>query len=205
MYHTHDCKSDVSRTSRAVKRIFALFMIVCIMSSMVSCGDDTTDDKNLTENLVKSYMQSFRDYNISKMNGSSLFKFESYNDSDEVDASCKLLASNVSWTIDGISVSGNSAIAQVTMTVPVDFEGICRDALDDAMLQIEQDSHRLPAEVINLSIKKFANKADKTSVSSEISMSKVNNKWYISKSQDVIEIISEIRAPVAAIYSVIGQ
>lgn len=205
MYHTLHCKMCKNNTSHSAVRLLGLFMTLCVIMSAASCHNDTEDDSNLTENLVKSYMQSFCNYDISKMNGSSLLKFPSYDDSDDVNACCKLLASKVSWTIESINVSGNSAIAQVNVTMPNDFDGICKDALNDAMLQIEQDSHRLPAEVINLAIKKFANKADKTSITAEISISKVNNKWYIAKSQDVTEIISEIRTPVAAIYSIIEQ
>ena len=139
------------------------------------------------------------------MNKNSLSKWEVYADGDEVTTSCKLLASKIKWTTESINVSGNSAIAQVNLTPPADFNGICREALDDTMLQLEQDSDRLPAEVLNLSIKNYANRADKISITVEISMSKVNNQWYIAKSQDVTDLLSDIRTPVAAVYSVIGQ
>lgn len=183
----------------------ALLAALCMVLVTAACSDNTVDDKDLTESLVKSYMESFCRYDIGGMNKNSLSKLESYADGDEVTTSCKLLASRVKWTTESINVSGNSAIAQVSVTLPADFDGICRAALDDAMLQMEQGSDRLPAEVLHLSIKNYANRAEKVALTAEISMSKVNNKWYVAKSQDITEILSDIRTPVAAVYSVIGQ
>lgn len=205
MYCATHCKKSGRRVSVCAARLAAMLTAWCLVFLTASCRSDTADDKNMTENLVKSYMESFCGYDIGKMNKSSLLKLETYSDGDEVNTSCKLLASKVKWTIESINVSGNSAIAQVSLSLPADFESICQQALDDAMLQIEQDSDRLPAEIINLAIKKYAGNADQTSMTAEISMSKVNNQWYIAKSQDVTEIISDIRTPVAAVYSVIGQ
>lgn len=205
MYRIHKQKTEGMPTRRPAVRWTALLAALCMVFVTASCRDNTVDDQDLTESLVKSYMEAFCSYDISKMNKNSLSKWEVYADGDEVTTSCKLLASKIKWTTESINVSGNSAIAQVNLTRPADFNGICREALDDTMLQLEQDSDRLLAEVLNLSIKNYANRADKISITVEISMSKVNNQWYIAKSQDVTDILSDIRTPVAAVYSVIGQ
>lgn len=205
MYGIHDYKKRSNGALRPAARLAALLAALCMMLAAVSCSNDTVDDKDLTQSLVKSYMEAFCSYDISKMNKNSLSKLEAYSDSDEVNTSCKLLASKIKWTMESINISGNAAIAQISMTMPADFDGICRGALDDAMIQIEQDSDQLPAEIINSAIKQYAGRADTTSLTAEISLSKVNNKWYVAKSQDVTEIISDIRTPVAAVYHVIEQ
>lgn len=205
MYRVYRQKTRGMAAWRLSVRWGALLAALCMIFVTASCSDNTVDDKDLTESLVKSYMESFCSYDISNMNKNSLSKWETYPDGDEVVTSCKLLASKIKWSVESINVSGNSAIAQVSVTLPADWNSICQAALDDAMMQLEQDSDRLPAEVIHSAIKNYANKADKTAMTVEITMSKVNNKWYITKSQDVNEILSEIRTSVAAVYSVIGQ
>ena len=189
--------------ARAAAWLVTLAMLFCTLFGMTACKDKGNDDKLVTEKLITSYMEAFTDYDIGKMNKASLIKLETYEDSDDVNISCKQLAARTSWVIESINVSGNSAIAQVGVTTPQHFTDICREALDDAMLQIEQDSERLPAEILRLSIKNHSKRADTVSVTAEISLSKVNNKWYIAKSQDVTDMLSEIRTAVAAVYTVI--
>lgn len=198
-FHTADIRS-------AVRRFAALLTVCCLLLSAVSCRSKPDDDKTMTQSVVKSYLDAFGGYQIPKMNQVSLTKLETYDDSNEINTSCKLLTSRTARTMESITVSGNSAIAQVSITMPRDFDGICREALDNAMLQMEQDtSERLPAEILNLSIKKYANQAEKVTVTAEISLSKVNNKWYIVKSQDIVDILSDIRTSVAAVYSVLDD
>ena len=104
----------------------------------------------------------------------------------------------------GITVSGNAAIAQISIAAPADYQTICREALDSAMLQIEQDtSEKPPAEILRLSIKKTVGQADRIPSTAEITLSKVNNKWYIVRSQDIADLMSEIRTAVVSVYTVI--
>ena len=139
------------------------------------------------------------------MNKNSLSVIESYGDSKAVNASCKVLAARISWQIENISINGNAAIAQITLVRPQNFEVICTDALSDAMRQIEQNAERTPAEILASAIKSRAEKTDAVQISVEIPMSKVANKWMISKTHTIDGIISEIRTPTSAVYSLIGQ
>ena len=182
----------------------ALLTACCLLLMCVSCGEKPDDDKDMTRSAVEQYLDAFGQYNIAKMNQVSLTKFAAYDDSAEVNAACKLLTSRTTRTVEGITVSGNAAIAQISIAAPADYQAICREALDSAMLQIEQDtSEKPPAEILRLSIKKTAGHADRIPSTAEITLSKVNNKWYIVRSQDIADLMSEIRTAVVSAYTVI--
>lgn len=184
-------------------RALALALAVCMMFAAVSCRDSKPDDKDLTQRLVSDYMDAFTHHQIGKMNQYSLSKCSPYNDSDAVDDACKVLLAKTKWSVQSVSISGSSGIALVSVNAPRDFEAICRGALDDTLLQIEQDAERLPEEVLLLSIKQFAGRADTETTIVEISLTKLNNKWYIAKAQDVTDILSDIRTAVVSVYRII--
>ena len=185
-------------------RWVALLTACCLLLMCVSCGEKPDDDKDMTRSVVEQYLDAFGQYNIARMNQVSLTRFAAYDDSAEVNAACKLLTSRTTRTVEGITVSGNAAIAQISIAAPEDYQTICREALDSAMLQIEQDtSEKPPAEILRLSIKKTVGQADRIPSTAEITLSKVNNKWYIVRSQDIADLMSEIRTAVVSVYTVI--
>lgn len=182
-----------------------LSVMLLLLLTVVSCRDNPSDDKTMTDEMITQYLTALCEYDIKTMNQNSLSVIESYGDGKAVNASCKVLAARISWQIENISINGNAAIAQVTITRPKNFEVICTDALSDAMKQIEQNTERTPAEILAASIKTRAEKTDAVQISVEIPMSKVANKWMIGKTHTIDGIISEIRTPTAAVYSLIGQ
>ena len=182
-----------------------LLSVMLLLLTVVSCKEQPSDDKTVTDQIIRQYLTALCEYDIKTMNKNSLSVIESYGDSKAVNASCKVLAARISWQIENISINGNAAIAQITLVRPQNFEVICTDALSDAMRQIEQNAERTPAEILASAIKSRAEKTDAVQISVEIPMSKVANKWMISKTHTIDGIISEIRTPTSAVYSLIGQ
>ncbi len=182
-----------------------LSVMLLLLMTVVSCGDNPSDDKTMTDEMITQYLTALCEYDIKTMNQNSLSAIESYGDSKAVNASCKVLAARIEWQIENISIDGNAAIAQVTIVRPQDFEAICTDALTDAMQQIEQSTEHTPTEFLAASIKTYAQKTDTIRISVEIPMSKVANKWMISKTHTIDGMISEIRTSTAAVYALIGQ
>jgi hypothetical protein len=177
----------------------ALILVVC------SCHKEESDDSSMTDTLLKNYMNALCEFDISAMNESNLGTIEDYSDSDSVKSACKILAGKISWSADNVNINGNTAVVQLNITLPNDIEGICRAAFDNAMIQLEQETDKTPDELIRTQLKKYADAADTRQISAEISMCKVDNKWFINQSTDTATIISEIRTPAAAIYSMITQ
>lgn len=183
----------------------ALLSVMLLLLTVVSCKDTPSDDKTVTDEIITQYLTAMCEYDIPTMNRNCLSVIESYGDSKAVNDSCRVLAARISWQIEAISINGNAAIAQVTIVRPKNYEVICTDALDDAMQQIEQNTDRSPAEILAASIKTRAEETDAVQISVEIPMSKISNKWMIGKTHTIDGIISDIRTPTAAVYSLIGQ
>lgn len=190
---------------RHLRQWVALLTALTVMLLAVSCGKKQSTDQTMTEALITDYMNGLCKYDIAAMNKTCLSKLDAYGDSKDVNAACRLLTSKIKWQCDAVSINGNSAIAQVTVTLPTDFDGICRDALGDALLKLEQGSEKTPAELLRDAMGSRVEKAEVTDISVEISMNKIDNKWYIVQSNRVGGIISDVRTPVAAVYSMIGQ
>ena len=138
-------------------------------------------------------------------NKCSMGKLDAYDDCEEAVMACGTLAGRIKWEGDNISIHGNSAIAQVKLTLPADFGEICDLALSDVMKTVDGGSERDPAELLASAIRKRAGNAGYTQLSVEVSMTKVNNKWYIVQSLGINHVISDIRTPVASAYSMIGR
>lgn len=190
---------------RHLRQWVALLTALTVMLLAVSCGKKQSTDQTMTEALITEYMNGLCKYDISAMNKTRLSKLDAYGDGKDVNAACRLLASRIQWQSDAVSINGNSAIAQITVALPADFDGICRDALGDTLLKLEQGSEKTPAELLRDAMDSRAEKAEITDISMEISMNKIDNKWYIVQSNRVDGIISDIRTPVAAVYSMIDQ
>ncbi len=201
----HLTKERRCRSVYRRKCVALLSVLFLLLTTVVSCKDQPSDDKTVTDHIIRQYLTALCEYDIKTMNQNSLSVIESYGDSKEINASCKVLAARISWQIEGISINGNAAIAQITLVRPQNFEVICTDALGDAMRQIEQNTERTPAQMLGASIKSRAEKTDAVQISVEIPMSKVADKWMIGKTHTIDGIISEIRTPTAAVYALIGQ
>lgn len=186
-------------------KITAVFITMALIFLMNSCHNNESDDNTMTDTLLKNYMNSLCDFDISAMNENNLYKTDQYPDSESVKSACKIIAQKISWSVDNININGSTAIAQVKIILPNDVESICNSALNNSMMQIEQGSDKTPDELIRTEIKNYTDNAETREISAEISMSKVGNKWFISQSPDTASIISDIRTPVAAIYSIIEQ
>lgn len=186
-------------------KITAVFIAIALVLLMTSCNNDESDDNTMTDTLLKKYMNSLCNFDISAMNENNLYKIDEYPDSDNVKSVCKIIAQKISWSVENININGSTAIAQVKITLPTDVEAICNSSLNDAMMQIEQGTEASSDELIRTEIKNYLNSAETHEISAEVSMSKVGNKWFISQSPDTASIISDIRTPVAAIYSIIEQ
>lgn len=186
------------------RKTAALFLSVMMILGCVSCGDEKPDDNSMTRSLLDSYMSSFLNYDISGINKCCMAKLDGYGDSGEVNEGCKILTSRVVWECENISIDGNSAIAQVRLTLPGNFEAICTAALDDAIDTLDKNPEANPAATLASAVKKRASKAETVEESVEISMAKVNNKWYIVRSMGVNRILSDIRTPVRSVYMMLG-
>ena len=191
------------RRSAALYVAFLIWMLPVLV--FVSCGESKSDDSSMTESLLHSYMECFCDYNIAGMNKYSMAKLDVYDDSKEAVRACGTLAGRIGWECGNISIHGNSAIAQVRLRLPADFKGICDLALSDLMKTVDGRSDGDPAVLLLSAIRKRAAQAEQTELSVEISMTKVNNKWYIVQSLGINHIISDLRTPVAYAFSVIGR
>jgi hypothetical protein len=194
---------------QAVRRSAALsaafLMLLLPVLACTSCGESKSDDSSLTESLLHSYMECFCDYNIAGMNKCSMGKLDSYDDCEQAVRACGMLAGRIKWEGDNIGIHGNSAIAQVKLTLPADFREICDLALSDVMKDVDGGSDGDPAEMLASAIKKRAGKAETAELSVEVSMTKVNNKWYIVQSLGINHVLSDIRTSVACAYSMIGR
>ena len=194
------------RAGRRTAALTAAFLMMLLpMLACSSCGESKSDDSSLTESLLHTYMECFCDYNIAGMNKCSMGKLDAYDDCEEAVMACGTLAGRIKWEGDNISIHGNSAIAQVKLTLPADFGEICDLALSDVMKTVDGGSERDPAELLASAIRKRAGNAGYTQLSVEVSMTKVNNKWYIVQSLGINHVISDIRTPVASAYSMIGR
>lgn len=190
----------------AVLLLVAAFFIIALPVSICnSLSESKSDDSVMTESLIDSYMKSVCDYDIAGMNKCSMARLESYNDCEEAVKACAYITSRIEWECENISIDGNSAIAQIRMTVPGDFDKICHLALSDLMKSIDSSSDDDPADLLASYVRKRAGKAETTALSAEISMTKVNNRWYIVKSLGVNRLLSDIRTQVACAFSVIGR
>ena len=184
---------------RMLCAVFALLMTV----SCLSCGDNKSNDTTMTESLIASYMNAFRDYNISGMNKCCMVNLDPYDDSDAEVKACRAIAERVDWESLPISIDGNSAIAQLKLTVPADVETVCGAALNDTVKALDGGSDDNYADLLIAAIKKRAGNAKTVTLSVEIHMTKVDNKWYIVKSLGVNRFLSEIRTSVTAAFSLI--
>lgn len=191
--------------NRHLIKITSILISAVLIFAMSACHKDESDDNTMTNTLLNDYMNSLCDFDINAMNKNNLSQIEDYSDSDGTKSACKVLAKKINWSIESVNINGSTAIAQVAITLPDDIEGICSSALSDAMMQLEQGSDKTTYELIQTQIEKYADSADTREISAEISMSKVGNKWFISQSLDTTSIISDIRTPVAAVYSIIEQ
>ena len=189
---------------RLCRRAAAVFLAMMTILTFVSCDDAKPDDSSMTRDLLESYMNSVRSYNIASLNKCCMAKLDGYGDSDEVNKGCKALASRIVWECENIRIDGSSAIAQVRVTLPVNFEGICTAAFSDAAARLDDDPEENAASALLSALKKRAAKAETTEQSVEISMTKVDNKWYIVKSMGINRVISDIRTPVKSVYSILG-
>jgi hypothetical protein len=186
------------------KRTAALFLSVMMTFVCASCGDSKTDDNSMTRSLLDSYMSSFLNYDINGLNKCCMARLDGYDDSEEATKGCKILTSRIVWECETISIDGNSAIAQVKITRPADFEGICTAALDEAIDNLDKNPEADPGASLTSALKKQSSGAETTEESVEISMTKVDNKWYIVKSLAMNRIISDIRTPVRSVYLLLG-
>ena len=194
----------VIRNKTVCHKAAALLVILMLTLGCAGCGEDKSDDSTMTQSLLNSYMNSLCDYNITDMNKCCMAKLDSYNDSEEAVKACRSLAGRIEWQSENISIDGNSAIAQVRLTLPADFSEICDLALSDTIKSLDAGSESDPARLLTSAIKKRAGKAETVGFSVEVSMTKVDNKWYIVKSLGVNRVLSDIRTPVASVYSMIG-
>ncbi len=187
------------------KKITALIVALMMVLACAACGEDKSDDSSMTESLLESYMDSLCDYNIGGMNKCCMGKLDGFDDSPEAVKACQSLADRIEWECETISIDGNSAIAQIKITLPADFQAICSAALGDAIDTLDRKKEGSPADTLAAAIKKRAVKAKTVEISADVSMTKVNNKWYIIKSLGVNRIISDIRTATVAAFAVIGQ
>ena len=159
----------------------------------------------MTEELLNSYMKGLCNYNIGAMNKCCMAKRDVYDDGESALKACKSLSSQIEWKSDNISIDGNSAIAQVSITMPLDIDSICGDALNDTVSILEGNPDDNPSDLLVSAIKKRAGRAETTVISAEIAMTKVENKWYIVKSLGVNRIVSDIRTPVVRVFSYVEK
>ena len=188
-----------------IKRIVSLVMAVILTLFCTACGESKSDDSAMTEELLNSYMKALCNYNIGAMNKCCMAKREAFDDGDEAIKACRHIASLIEWKNDNISIDGNSAIAQVSITMTDEIEAVCVAALDDTVRILDEGAEDNPGDLLASAIKKRAAKAKTVTVSAEIAMTKVDNKWYIVKSLGVNRIISNIRTPVIAAFSLINE
>ena len=189
----------------AAARVVSLIVALLMMVALPACQEDRSDDSTLTQSLLNSYMKALCDYNISSMNKCCMAKREPFDDSEAEEKSCRSIASLIEWESENISIDGNSAIAQVRITLPEDIESICSAALSDTVKSLDEGSEEDCAQLLTSAIKKRAGKAKTATLSAEVSMTKVDNKWYIVKSLGINRILSDIRTPVAAVFALIGR
>ena len=186
-------------------RAIALLMTLFAALFSVSCGEKKSEDEAMTEALIRSYMDSLCDYNISGMNKCCMGGVASYGDGKQVVRACRSVASRIEWETESVTVNGSSAVARIKISVPADVAGICSAALDDAVGSFDAEPESNPYELLAAAVKKRAGKAELKELSAEVTMTKVANKWYIIKSSDVTGILSEIRTPVAAVFDVLAN
>ena len=197
--------SDATFSKIGVSRAVALLVALIMLITCAACGEDKSDDSSMTEELLNSYMNSFCDYNIAGMNKCSMAKLDTYDDGEETVKACRSLAGRIEWQCENISIDGKSAIAQIRITLPDDFNGICSAALSDAVTSLDRNVEGNPEEILSAAVKKRAEKAETTDISAEVCMTKVNNKWYIVKSLGVNRVVSDIRTSAAAVFAAIGS
>ena len=188
---------------RILSGVFSVVFAMLMTIACSSCGDNKSNDITMTEKLLDSYMNAFCEYNISGMNKCCMVNRDQFDDSDAEVKACRTLAERIEWESLNISVDGNSAIAQLRLTVPADIDVICGSALNDAMKILDGGSNDNYSDRLTSAIKKRAGNAKTQALSVEIHMTKVNNKWYIVKSLGVNRILSEIRTSVVAVFSII--
>ncbi len=186
-----------------ITRAMSLIMSLTMALFCVSCGESKSDDSTMTESLLNSYMKALCDYNIGAMNKCCMAKHDLYDDGEAALKSCVSIASRIEWKCDNISIDGSSAIAQVIITMPNDIESICSAALGDTVTILDGGSEDDPAGLLASAIKKRVQKAESVTVSAEVAMTKVDNKWYIVNSLGVNRILSDVRTPVASVFSII--
>lgn len=183
-------------------RILAAIMSFIMLLAVQSCQNTQQDDKTMTDSLMKNHLNALCDFDIAGINENNLGKIDEYSDSEAAKASCRLIAGKITWAIESININSSTAIAQVKIDIPTNTADICGSALTDVIIQIEQNPDINQEEIIRNAIKTHLDEIQLSSLTSEIHMSKVGNKWYISKSSDTAEIISDIRTEVAAVFAV---
>ncbi len=184
-------------------RIWAILAAFIILFTVASCQQNEPDDKTMTDSLIKDHLNALCSFDIPGMNKNNMGKIDQYSDSQDAKSACKIIAGKITWSVESININSSTAIAQIKINVPTNTSDVCASALNNTMRQIEQGSSSNPGEIICNEIKKQVDKFEFNTISSEVHMSKVGNKWYISKSPDTAEVISDIRTQVIAIYSVV--
>ena len=167
---------NIKKSDARTARVISLIMALTVFFFCSSCGESKSDDSSMTEELLNSYMKGLCNYK-----------------------------SQIEWKSDNISIDGNSAIAQVSITMPLDIDSICGDALNDTVSILEGNPDDNPSDLLVSAIKKRAGRAETTVISAEIAMTKVENKWYIVKSLGVNRIVSDIRTPVVRVFSYVEK
>lgn len=196
---------NIKKSDARTARVISLIMALTVFFFCSSCGESKSDDSSMTEELLNSYMKGLCNYNIGAMNKCCMAKRDVYDDGEAALKACKSLSSQIEWKSDNISIDGNSAIAQVSITMPVDIDSICGDALNDTVSILEGNPDDNPSDLLVSAIKKRAGRAETTVISAEIAMTKVENKWYIVKSLGVNRIVSDIRTPVVRVFSYVEK
>lgn len=188
---------------KILRRVFSGLFVIMLIMFCSACGDNKSNDTSMTDSIVDAYMNEFCNYHISGMNQYCMADIDPYDDSESAVKACRALAERIVWEKINISVDGNSAIAQLRLTVPSDMEAICGSALNDAVAKLDGGSDDSWTDLLVSAIRKRAGKAKTEEISVEIHMTKVDNKWYIVKSLGVNHIVSDIRTSVAAVVSII--
>lgn len=184
-----------------VLKMLCCLMTAAVVLTMVSCKGGGKDDNTMTNEIIQKHFAALTSYDVKAFNENSLCRFDELGDNDSIKAACKQAAAKCSWELEGISINGNTAVAQLDIDIPVNIDEVCKNALDDVMLQLDSTSGSSPNSMLNNALKKRLSELKTERTAIEVTMNKVNNKWYIAEDYEAIEIMSDIRTAVAAVHS----